>query len=256
MPQNSSAAPSHHCGLCRIELSQVGVTLEQEELLTGIDLHIHCGELTVLIGPNGGGKTTLLRAMLGQVPYEGNILHLDGHDKPFPGLRIGYVPQHLPFDRQMPVTVRDLVAATLSRRPVWTGVSKALRTKIEEVLHLAQAEALIDRRMGALSGGELQRVLLAMALSPVPDLLILDEPVSGVDHNGQAMFLDTVNQLRAQKHLAILMVSHDWTLVREYADQVALINKRALMVGTPEEVFSSQAFLTAFPHTHGEGRQP
>ena len=166
------------------------------------------------------------------------------------------VPQHLPFDRQMPVTVRDLVAATLSRRPVWTGVSKALRTKIEEVLHLAQAEALIDRRMGALSGGELQRVLLAMALSPVPDLLILDEPVSGVDHNGQAMFLDTVNQLRAQKHLAILMVSHDWTLVREYADQVALINKRALMVGTPEEVFSSQAFLTAFPHTHGEGRQP
>lgn len=241
------------CGLCRIELIDLGVKLEQDQLLEGIRMHVHCGQLTMLIGPNGGGKTTLLRAMLGQLPYTGEIRHVDAQDKPFPSPRVGYVPQQLPFDKQMPVTVRDLIATTLSRRPVWTGVSRSAREKIGAALRLAQAEGLGDKRLGALSGGELQRVLLAMALTPTPDLLILDEPISGIDHNGQAMFLDTVNALRRDKHLAILMVSHDWTLVKEYADQVILINKTVLTAGSAEEVFSSPAFGQAFPHTHGEG---
>lgn len=242
------------CGLCRIELNHVSVRLDNEALLSDCNLHIHCGELTVLVGPNGGGKTTLLRALLRQVPYEGEIRHLDEHDKPFPGMRTGYVPQHLPFDRQMPLTVRDLLASALSRRPVFTGVSSRTRQKVLETLRLAQAEALADRRLGALSGGELQRVLLALALTPLPDLLILDEPISGVDHNGQAMFLDTVNALRRERHLAILLVSHDWVLVREYADQVALIDKTTQAVGSAAEVFDSRAFQAAFPHTHGGGR--
>lgn len=245
---------THHCGLCRIELDHVSVKLDSETLLRDVNLHVHCGQLTVLIGPNGGGKTTLLRAMLGQVPHEGSISHLDTKGRPFPSLRVGYVPQQLLFDRQMPLTVRDLLASSLSRRPVWTGVGRRARLEAQEALALAQAQGLIDRRLGALSGGELQRVLLALALTPAPDLLLLDEPVSGVDHNGQALFLDTVNALRAQKHIAILMVSHDWTLVREYADVVALINKSSLAVGTPEEVFSSPEFASSFPHTHGEGR--
>ncbi|MHC1786689.1 MAG: metal ABC transporter ATP-binding protein [Christensenellales bacterium] len=242
------------CGLCRIELDHVSVRLDNEDLLSDCNLHIHCGELTVLIGPNGGGKTTLLRALLRQIPCEGEIRHLDQHDKPFPAMRTGYVPQQLPFDRQMPMTVRDLLAAALSQRPVWTGVGRRARQAILESLCLAQAEQLIDRRLGALSGGELQRVLLALALSPTPDLLILDEPVSGVDHNGQALFLDTVDALRRQRHLAILMVSHDWVLVREYADRVALIDKTTLAVGSAEEVFASAAFAAAFPHSHGTGR--
>lgn len=242
------------CGLCRVELQHVSVSLENQALLTDVNLHIHCGELTVLIGPNGGGKTTLLRAMLGQVPYSGVVAHMDASDRPFPQLRIGYVPQQLPFDRQMPLTVRDLVASSLSRRPVWLGVGKKADEQVTRALSLARAEQLKDRRLGALSGGELQRVLLAMALSPTPDLLILDEPISGVDHNGQALFLDTVNALREQQHMAILLVSHDWVLVKEYADQVALIDKRALIVGTAKEVFSSDAFNQAFPHTHAEGR--
>jgi len=244
----------HRCGLCRIELAGVSVRLEQDTLISNVNLHAHCGQLTVLIGPNGGGKTTLLRAVLGQVPYEGKILHLDEQDKPFAQVRIVYVPQQLPFDKQMPLTVRDLLASALTRRPVWTGVSKKARQEVLNTLTLAQAQGLMDKRLGALSGGELQRVLLALALSPAPDLLILDEPVSGVDHNGQALFLDTVNALRKQQHMAILMVSHDWTLVREYADQVALIDKTTRMVGTAEEVFASPAFADSFPHTHGPGR--
>lgn len=244
---------NHHCGLCRIELNGVSVRLDNETLLRDVNLHVHCGQLTVLIGPNGGGKTTLLRSVLGQIPHEGNISHLDTHDRPFPALRVGYVPQQLLFDRQMPLTVRDFLASSLSKRPVWTGVSKKTREQALAALELAQAQGLIDKRLGALSGGEMQRVLLALALTPAPDLLLLDEPVSGVDHNGQAMFLDTVNALRAQQHMAILMVSHDWTLVREYADVVALVDKTTLSVGTPEEVFNSDSFAAAFPHTHSTG---
>ena len=154
----------------------------------------------------------------------------------------------------MPLTVRDLLASSIAKRPVWTGVSKKTRDRATTALELAQAQSLIDKRLGALSGGELQRVLLALALTPAPDLLLLDEPVSGVDHNGQALFLDTVNALRSQQHMAILMVSHDWTLVREYADMAALIDKTTLAVGTPDEVFSSEAYAAAFPQTHGMGR--
>lgn len=244
----------HSCGLCHIELQGVSVKLDNETLLSDVSLHVHCGELTVLVGPNGGGKTTLLRAMLRQVPFEGKILHLDEHGKPFSSMRVGYVPQQLPFDKQMPVTVRDLLSSALSRRPVWTGVGAKTRLQVLEALTLAQAETLVNKRLGALSGGELQRVLLALALTPTPDLLILDEPVSGVDHNGQALFLDTVSTLRRQKHLAILMVSHDWLLVQEYADQVALIDKTSLHVGSAAEVFASPAFAAAFPHTHGTGK--
>lgn len=255
MPTPSYEPP--HCGLCRIELKGVSVKLDNESLLSNVNLHVHCGQLTVLIGPNGGGKTTLLRAVLGQIPFGGTISHLDTEDRSFPSLRIGYVPQQLPFDRQMPLTVRDLLASAITKRPIWTGVNLKTREAAIKTLESAQAQSLIDKRLGTLSGGELQRVLLALALNPAPDLLILDEPVSGVDHNGQALFLDTVNALRSQQHMAILMVSHDWTLVKEYADLAALIDKTTLVVGTPQEVFASAAFAQAYPHSHlsGEGLQ-
>lgn len=247
----------HECRLCRISLENVSVSLDREDQLKNVSMHIHCGQITVLVGPNGAGKTTLLRALLGQIPYAGRILHENSLGKPLSGLTIGYVPQQLLFDRQMPLTVRDLLASALTRRPVWTGVSRKTREKVLSALKLAEAEALIDKKLGTLSGGELQRVLLALALTPAPDLLILDEPVSGVDQNGQALFLKTVDHLRRERHLAVLLVSHDWTLVSRYADSVALINKTLLCAGTPGEVFSSRAFLDAFPAygTVAEGGQ-
>ncbi len=242
------------CGLCRISLDHVGVALEGETLLQDVNLHIHCGQLTVLIGPNGGGKTTLLRTLLGQIPHTGEVRHRDTAGRPFPQIRTGYVPQQLPFDRQMPVSVLDLIACEVSRRPVWTGVSPAARKRVHRALAAAQAEGLADKRLGALSGGELQRVLLSLALTPTPDLLVLDEPVSGVDQNGQALFLESVRALRNERHIAIVMVSHDWDLVRQFADHVALVNKTVLIAGPPEEVFSSPAFAEAFPATARSGR--
>ena len=238
--------PPHACDLCRIELEQVGVTAGADVLVQDVSFHIHCGELTALVGPNGAGKTTLVQAILGQRPHTGQIRHVDAAGHNFAAPRIGYVPQQLPFDREMPLTVCDLMAASLSRRPVWTGVSKALREKIHHALDETQAARLIDKRLGALSGGELQRVLLAMALTPVPNLLVLDEPVSGVDQNGLSLFLQTVSALRASHHIAILMVSHDWELVRRYADRVVLVQQTVLKTGTPAEVFASPEFENIF----------
>ena len=239
-------AQADACGLCRIELDHVSVKAGTDVLVEDVSFHIHCGQLTALVGPNGAGKTTLVKAILGQRPYTGTIRHVDAGGHKFPAPRIGYVPQQLPFDREMPLTVCDLMAASLSRRPVWTGVGKAMREQVHKALEETQAASLIDKRLGALSGGELQRVLLAMALTPLPDLLVLDEPVSGVDQNGLALFLQTVAGLRQTHHMAILMVSHDWDLVRRYADFVVLVQQKVLKAGAPQDVFSSPEFLNVF----------
>ncbi|MBR4538843.1 MAG: metal ABC transporter ATP-binding protein [Clostridia bacterium] len=244
--ERTQAAQPDACGLCRIELDHVGVKAGADVLVEDVSFHIHCGQLTALVGPNGAGKTTLVKAILGQRPYTGAIRHVDADGHKFPAPRIGYVPQQLPFDREMPLTVCDLIAASLSRRPVWTGVGKSMRENVHKVLEETQAASLIDKRLGALSGGELQRVLLAMALTPLPDLLVLDEPVSGVDQNGLSLFLQTVSDLRKTHHMAILMVSHDWELVRRYADFVVLVQQKVLKAGAPEEVFSSPEFANVF----------
>ena len=180
------------------------------------------------------------------MPYSGSIRHVDAHGHDFPAPRIGYVPQQLSFDREMPLTVEDLMAASISRRPVWLGYGKKVRETVKQALQETNAEHLSQKRLGNLSGGEMQRVLLAMALMPLPDLLVLDEPVSGMDQNGLSLFLQTVSHLRNTHHLGILMVSHDWQLVKQYADEVVLVNREILCAGTPEEVFSSQAFRDTF----------
>ena len=243
---------SEHCGLCRIELEHVSVSAGGDTLLRDVNMHIHCGQLTALVGPNGAGKTTLVRALLSQIPYTGQIRHMDNQERPLRSVRTGYVPQQLPFDKQMPVTVTDFLAASLTRRPVWTGVGKKTRAQVLEALALARAEKLANRQLGQLSGGELQRVLLAMALTPTPDLLVLDEPVSGVDQNGLCPFLDTVSALKKSRHMAILLISHDWSLVRRYADTMVLLNKTVLCEGTPDTVFGCETFREAFPAAAGK----
>ncbi len=234
------------CGLCHIDLDNVSVRRGGQVLLQDVSMHIHCGQLTVLIGQNGAGKTTLIRALLGELPYAGAIRHLDSAGREISHLNTGYVPQHLLFDREMPVTVQDFMAASMTRRPVWTGVSPKIRARVREALADVEAAALADRPLGRCSGGELQRVLLALSLQGSPDLLVLDEPVSGVDRNGLKMFLDTVRRLKETRHMAILLVSHDLRLVRDYADYVVLLDKNVLIQGSPELVFSSKEFDAVF----------
>ena len=238
--------PLHRCELCHIDLDRVSVRRGGQVLLQDVSMHIHCGQLTVLIGQNGAGKTPLIRALLGELPHAGMIRHVDGRGLNIPHLRTGYVPQHLQFDREMPLTVRDFMAAALSKRPVWTGIGRKTRALVDEALSAVHAEGLAGQPLGSCSGGELQRVLLALALNPAPDLMVLDQPVSGIDRNGLRMFLDTLLDLKKTHHMAILLVSHDLRFVREYADHVILLDKSVLAQGSAAEVFASHEFSAVF----------
>ncbi|OPY57072.1 MAG: Zinc import ATP-binding protein ZnuC [Pelotomaculum sp. PtaU1.Bin035] len=233
------------CGLCCTKLKNFGVTIGKTEILRDIDLHIHCGELTALVGPNGAGKTTLLRAILGEISHTGELYFLDARDcrrNPV----VGYVPQRLDFDPGSPISVLDLFSACLSSWPVCLGHSRRLRERAAAGLASVQADHLLDRRLGDLSGGELQRILLAMALAPNPDLLLLDEPVSGIDVQGKEIFYDLVSNLRQQYDLSIILVSHDWSLVSCYADRIVLLDRTLQCWGTPQEVFSNENILRAY----------
>ena len=234
------------CGdSCCLRVQNMSVTIGGQKILKDVNLHVHCGELVALIGPNGAGKSTFLKAVLGQREYDGVIaFSVPGQRSQKP--RIGYVPQSPAFDPSDPVSVADLFACCQSRRPAFLGLSKAQRADILESLDLVHGKDLIDKRVGNLSGGELQRVLLALALEPMPNILILDEPLSGVDVEGMQSLMDMLDEIRKTCDLSILMTTHDFTMLPQYADQVVLIDHGIKAKGTPEEVLGSDAFLESF----------
>lgn len=235
------------CGLCCTKISNFGVSRGGKEILRNVNLHIHCGDLTAIIGPNGAGKSTLLKAILGEIPHTGELQFLDAENEGTSKLSIGYVPQKLDLDSSSPTTVLDLFAAAHTRVPIWFSYPQKILEQVRETLARTQAEHLINQRLGALSGGELQRVLLALALDPIPHLLLLDEPVSGIDQKGLELFYKTVSTLRKNYDLSIILVSHDLNLVAEYADHVAFVNNKTIECGgTPQEVFSSEKVIQTF----------
>ena len=239
------------CGhSCCLRIQDLRVKIGNDTILDQIDLHVHCGELIALIGPNGAGKSTLLKAILGQQDYDGVIsFAVPGQRNRTP--KIGYVPQSPGFDPGDPVTVADLFTCCMSKRPAFLGVSKGMRNKILTCLERVQSEDLIDKRVGTLSGGELQRVLLALALEPLPNILILDEPLSGVDVDGIETLMDMLDDIRKNYDLSILMTTHDFASLPRYADQVALIDRTLVSVGTPVEVLGSDAFRKVFNRKGG-----
>jgi zinc transport system ATP-binding protein len=254
----SSYPPGTVCAGCCTRLVDFGVCLGGTPILENVNLHVHCGELTAVIGPNGAGKTTLFRAMLGELPHTGELrfVHAGDHGRTLVP-RIGYVPQKLDFDPASPVTVTDLFAAAISRLPVWLGTLRATRKLALEALARVDVAELADCSLGRLSGGQLQRVLLALALQPLPDLLLLDEPVSGVDQAGTDVFYQMVCRLRHQFDLSVILVSHDLAEVARHADRLIFLNRTVLADGPPAKVLSEPAVRRAFnldvilpPHQH------
>ena len=234
------------CGLCCTKIENFGVAKGSMRILENVNMHIHCGELTAVIGPNGAGKSTLLKALLGEVQHTGELKYLDSKGTRSGHPIIGYVPQQLSFDTGTPTSVLDLFTACLSGKPAWLFKPAGVKRKAIEGLAKVKAEHLIDRRLGALSGGELQRVLLALALEPVPNLLLLDEPVSGMDQGGLELFYKTVSEVRKNYDLSIILVSHDLEFVAKYADRVILLNRTVIASGTPQTVFNSESAREAF----------
>lgn len=241
------ASSAEECGkVCCTRIKNFGVKVGELTIFEDVNMHVHCGQLTAIIGPNGAGKSTLLKAILGEVEHTGELNYVDVKNQHTGNPIIGYVPQYLTFDVTAPVTVIDLFMACLSNKPVWLFSSKDIREQVAKNLSRVHAEHLIDRRLGALSGGELQRILLALALDPIPDLLLLDEPVSGVDQNGLDLFYEIVVDLKASEDMAIILISHDLEQVSKYADQVVLLDKKVLVVGPPEEVFANSSMKKIF----------
>ena len=239
------------CGhSCCLRIQDLSVKIAGDAVLRDVDLHVHCGEMVALIGPNGAGKSTLMKAILGQRDYEG-VISFSVPGQRTRKAKIGYVPQSPSFDPGDPMTVADLFACCMSKRPAFLGLSKSMREKVLVSLERVRGEDLIDKRVGTLSGGELQRVLLALALEPVPNILLLDEPLSGVDVEGLETLMEMLDEIRQSYDLSILMTTHDFAMLPRYADQVVLINHTVACQGTPMEVLGSEAFRTVFNRKGG-----
>lgn len=254
-------------GTCCLKLENLSVQMQNDIILQDVSFELLCGEIAALIGPNGAGKSSLFRSILGQMPHRGTItfspaggpsirlsdLTTDLQSKKGTRPLIGYVPQSPTFDRGDPLSVLDFFTAATSRYPVCLPIPKQYRERAERCLERVHGNDLLDKPMGGLSGGQLQRVLLALALEPVPHILILDEPLSGVDIEGQHQLLEMLDELRSRYDLSILLSTHDFATLSQFADKVVLLNKRVLMSGSPDVVLSSEEFYNTF-HLHmGKG---
>jgi len=215
-----------------IAFREVGLELTGSRILHDIDFTIDAGSIHCIIGPNGGGKTSLIRCLLGQMPHTGTIsIEWRGDAR-----TVGYVPQLLDFDRTLPVTVEDFMALVCERRrPAFVGLSRKKRAEAAEALARVGLRDKRRTKLGSLSGGERQRVLFAQALLPAPALLVLDEPMTSMDEVGEALFLDVIRELAAQG-VTIVWIAHDLAQVRSMADAVTCINRTVLFSGPPKTV--------------------
>lgn len=233
-----------------VDIRDLRVELGGNAILRGVTAGIARGRVTALIGLNGSGKTTLLKAVLKEIPYRGTIAFRCGHDhsRPAPS-HVGYVPQRLMIDARLPLTVRDLLALSLQRRPLFLGIARKTATRIDNVLARVfwKGHDILDQPVEKLSGGELQRVLLALALEPSPELLLLDEPAAGIDFHDQEKFYDLLARLNAETGVTVLIVSHDLSVVTRHAHHVlCLKDGRIQCEGPPGEVLTGDALAATF----------
>lgn len=244
-----------------VTIRDLRIELGGNSILRGVDAALERGKITALIGPNGCGKTTLLRAILKEVPYLGRIQFHCGHDhsRPMPE-HVGYVPQKLNIDARLPLTVRDLLGLALQRRPLFLGVSRRIeRSMIQMLERVWVAPELLNRPVERLSGGELQRVLLALALQPDPELLLMDEPAAGIDFRHQDSFYQLIADLNEKTGVTILLVSHDLSVVTKHAHHVLCVRDGQVQCqGPPQEIITEEmlaqtfgAELGVFLHHHG-----
>ena len=243
-----------------VSLRDLRVELGGNPILRGVTAGISRGNVTALIGLNGSGKTTLLRALVNEYPHKGTIQFHCGHDhsKPYPEA-IGYVPQRLTLDARLPLTVGDFLALTLSRRPLFFGISKKVAARSRAMLERVGVSECLDVPVEGLSGGQLQRVLLALALEPQPELLLLDEPGAGIDFKDQKKFYELISSINRETGVTVLLVSHDLNMVQAHAHDVLCLRGGAIQCqGPPNEILTPinmslvfGAELHMFPHRFG-----
>jgi zinc transport system ATP-binding protein len=245
-----------------IEVRDLHVSLNSYPVLRGVNLSVPKGQLVALIGPNGSGKTTLLRCLTGLQRFQKGTVRLFGKE-PSRGIlsRIGYVPQKLLIEPSFILTVREFLALKLRQTKFWFWKKSSSTDQfLEPILQELGAIDLLDRPIAKLSGGQLQRVLIAFSLLTEPDLLLLDEPTAGVDTPGESSFYELISQIHQRRGLTILLVSHDLSMVYRHAAWVYALNGVICCEGSPEQVMNAESLKEAYGihvspyhHHHHEG---
>ncbi|WP_448374683.1 metal ABC transporter ATP-binding protein [Fervidobacterium sp.] len=203
-----------------IIVANLSVKYEEIRVLENINFNVKKNEFVGIIGPNGAGKSTLVKALLGMIPYEGQVI-ING--------KVGYVPQLSSFNREFPITVYDFVRLPLMREKNW-------KENVDSTLEKVGLNGFGKRLVRTLSGGEYQRVALARAIVGKPDIIILDEPESGVDEMGKAKFYDLLYELNEKLGITILMISHDIGMVFEKCSTVMCLNKTLHCHGPTDKI--------------------
>jgi ABC-type Mn2+/Zn2+ transport system ATPase subunit len=243
-----------------VEVRDLRVNFGEVAVLRGVNLRVPQGQIVALIGPNGSGKTTLLRCLLGLQKFsEGDVKIFGERDlnKALP--RVGYVPQRLSLERSFILSVREFLALRLRQTRNWFFKShRQLDELIKPSLVQLGVENILDRPIAQLSGGQLQRVLIAFALLHEPELLLLDEPTAGVDTPGEETFYDLIASVQRQKKLTVILVSHDLSMVYSHASRVYALNGVICCEGPPEQVMNAESLKQAYgihatPYHHHHG---
>ncbi len=231
-----------------VSLRDVWVDRGGRPIIRGVSADVARGRITALIGLNGSGKSTLLRALVGELPYRGRVEFRCGHDHSHPRPdHVGYVPQRLSIDPRLPITVRDLLGLALKRGPLFLGLGRSLTARVRGLLERVGVADLLDVPVDGLSGGQLQRVLLALALEPKPELLLLDEPAAGIDFQSQQSFYELISDLNRRTGVTILLVSHDVSMVGRLADHVLCLRDGVIQCqGPPDRILTPETLAGTF----------
>ena len=230
-----------------VEVRDLRVSFGATPVLRGVNMRVPQGQIVALIGPNGSGKTTLLRCLLGLQKYSGEVKLFGESDVAKVLPRIGYVPQRLALERSFILSVREFLSLRLRETRHWIFHShKQLDAIIRPALAQIGVEPLLDRPIAQLSGGQLQRVLIAFALLNKPELLLLDEPTAGVDTPGEETFYDLIASVQRQRKLTVILVSHDLSMVYSHASRVYALNGVICSEGPPDQVMNAESLKQAY----------
>jgi zinc transport system ATP-binding protein len=228
---------------------------QQRPILEGASFDLEEGRIGIVIGPNGSGKSTLLKAILGLAPSRGDVRVFGQAVGAAPEV-LGYVAQRLPFDPTLPLTTREAIRMALARRP-----NAAQEEAFRHAVEILRIGPFLDRPLGAVSGGQLKRAMIARALVTRPRLLLLDEPEAGIDVTGEETLYELLEHLVEHERLTVLICSHELELVARYADQVFCLNRRVLCSGTPDQVLTAETLGSLYGappavYHHDHGRAP
>jgi zinc transport system ATP-binding protein len=212
-----------------LSVKDLNVRLNGEEILLDLTFDVHDGEVLAILGPNGAGKTTLLKALLGIVPHEGIVRWREG-------VKVGYVPQRLPFIKDLPLSVMEFFQL----------VNASKGETIEILKSIGLGEEILGRKIGDLSSGQFQRILIGWALASNPNVLLFDEPLAGIDIGGQESVYNLLEKLKGERNLTILFVTHELSVVYRLADRVLCLNKRMLCTGAPREMLTPEAISNLY----------